>query len=125
MPSYLDPESTDEAVYRVLEEVPAGRVTSYGAVAALLGLSTPRRPAAAMRRAPDGLPWWRMIRADGTLPPSLLARARGHWEREGTPHSALGAQPAARWEPTEEDEARILVRVEELCAAEGDGAQEA
>lgn len=114
MPAFPDPESIDEAVYRVLEAVPAGRVTSYGAVADLLGLSTPRRPAAAMRRAPDGLPWWRMIRADGTLPPALLARAREHWEREGTPHGTLGAQPSARWEPTPGEVEAILARLDEL-----------
>ncbi len=116
MPAFPDPESTDEAVYRVLEAVPPGRVTSYGAVAELLGLSTPRRPAAAMRRAPDGLPWWRMIRADGTLPPVLLARARERWEDEGTPHGALGAQASARWEPTPAEVGTVLARVEELRA---------
>jgi|GEM_PF-1349314 len=111
-----DPEAVDEAVYRVLEAVPPGRVTSYGAVAALLGLSTPRRPAAAMRRAPDGIPWWRMIRSDGTLPPTLLARAKVHWEAEGTPHRAEGALRGAFWSPDPGEEAALSARIAEVLA---------
>lgn len=80
-----DPEAVDEAVYRLLELVPAGRVISYGRAAAELGLATPRRPAAAMTRAPESLPWWRMVRADGSLPPTLASRALARWRREGTP----------------------------------------
>lgn len=92
-----DPEAVDEAVYRLLELVPAGTVISYGAAAAELGLGTARSPASAMSRAPYGLPWWRMVRANGTLPPSLAARAEGAWRREGTPVVGQGsAAKAAR-----------------------------
>jgi alkylated DNA nucleotide flippase Atl1 len=85
------PDAVDEAVYRLLELVPSGRVISYSGAAAELGLRTPRRPAAAMSRAPEGLPWWRMVRADGTLPATLALRADGPWRREGTPTAAHGA----------------------------------
>ncbi|MGO1320235.1 MAG: MGMT family protein [Galactobacter sp.] len=89
-----DPESIDEAVYRLLELVPSGSVVSYGSAAAELGLGTARRPASAMTRAPQGLPWWRMVRADGSLPPQLAARAEGEWRREGTP--VVGQGPASK-----------------------------
>lgn len=90
-----DPEVVDEAVYRLLELVPSSRVISYGEAAAQLGLATARRPAAAMTRAPEGLPWWRMIRADGSLPPPLARRAGAQWQREGTPVVGQGPHPRA------------------------------
>lgn len=116
MPHFPDPESVDEAVYRVLEAVPTGRVTSYGAVASLLGLNTPRRPAAAMRRAPDGLPWWRMVRADGGYPESLRLRALPHWDDEGTPRNDRGVAAGAFWVPTAAELAAVEARVSELSA---------
>lgn len=90
-----DPEAVDEAVYRLLELVPEGHVVSYSIAAAELGLATPRRPAAAMSRAPEGLPWWRMVRADGTLPPTLASRAEASWRREGTPSVGQGGAAKA------------------------------
>lgn len=119
-----DVETTDEAVYRVIESVPGGNVTSYGAVAALLGLSTPRRPAAAMRRAPDDVPWWRIIRSDGTLPPGLLGRATAHWVREGTPHTEKGASKAAFWTPNESEWASLKARLDALTPAADVGPSE-
>jgi alkylated DNA nucleotide flippase Atl1 len=29
--------------------------------------------------------WWRVVRADGTLPPHLMTDAQLHWSEEGTP----------------------------------------
>lgn len=117
MPFPTDPEAVDEAVYRALEAVPAGRVTSYGKVAALLGLTSPRRPAAAMTRAPDGLPWWRMVRSDGTLPAALRLRAEPHWDEEGTSHEGGRVRPCAFWQPDADDVAALMDRVGRLLPA--------
>ena len=49
-----------------------------------------------MSRAPDGTPWWRIVRADGTLPASLSVRAAPHYRAEGTPlKGAAGPDDAA------------------------------
>jgi len=50
-------------------------------------LSTPRLAARimAMGLAGTDIPWWRVVRADGTLPDHLQITAREHYEREGTP----------------------------------------
>jgi alkylated DNA nucleotide flippase Atl1 len=29
--------------------------------------------------------WWRVVRANGTLPPHLMTDAQEHWQAEGTP----------------------------------------
>ena len=73
-----------EAVTQVLADVPAGRVCSYGDIAAVIG-SGPRQVAAAMASGAVVGPWWRVIRSDGTLPPALWERALGHYRTEGTP----------------------------------------
>lgn len=56
----------ERAVYRLVHRVPAGRVVTYGQVAALLG--APRRARAvghAMRTCPPGVPWHRVVNALG------------------------------------------------------------
>ena len=76
-----------EAVRGVVVAIPPGAVLSYGDVAELAWLSTPRLAARimAMGRAGTDVPWWRVVRADGTLPDHLQITAREHYEREGTP----------------------------------------
>ena len=33
----------------------------------------------------ESVPWWRVVRANGTLPPHLMLDAQEHWALEGTP----------------------------------------
>ncbi|WP_246858569.1 MGMT family protein [Citricoccus sp. SGAir0253] len=104
------PYELAEALVLAAGLVPPGRAVSYGALAGLLGAGGPRQAGRAMSRCPDGTPWWRVVRADGTLPASLSARAAPHYRDEGTPLRGHGAAPdggapvrvdlaAARWEP--------------------------
>mmetsp|Transcript_130123 Transcript_130123/g.404761 ORF Transcript_130123/g.404761 Transcript_130123/m.404761 type:complete len:113 (-) Transcript_130123:130-468(-) len=48
------PSELEEAIYELVRTVPAGRVTTYGAVAAALGRGCPRNVGAAMRGNPYG-----------------------------------------------------------------------
>ena len=75
------------AVRDVVLKIPRGAVLSYGDVAELAELATPRLAARimALGRAGEDVPWWRVVRADGTLPDRLQVGAREHYEREGTP----------------------------------------
>ena len=95
-----DPEEYVELVLSVVETVPWGRVTSYGAIAAVVG-GGPRQVGAVMSRHGAPVPWWRVVRADGSLPPSHEDNARPHYLDEGTPLRASGAvdMVAAFWEP--------------------------
>jgi methylated-DNA-protein-cysteine methyltransferase-like protein len=55
-------------VYALVRQVPAGRVVSYGQIAAALG--DPRRARVvgwAMRACPDDVPWHRVVNSRGGL----------------------------------------------------------
>ena len=75
------------AVRGVVLSIPRAKVLSYGDVAELAELNTPRLAARVMALGQAGadVPWWRVVRADGTLPDRLQVSAREHYEREGTP----------------------------------------
>jgi alkylated DNA nucleotide flippase Atl1 len=97
-------EDFSEAVLSLVESVPRGRVTTYGALADALADEFgrgPRSVARVMSREGSGVPWWRCIRSDGTLPEWLLDEARQAWREEGTPLRPSGAVDVTRalWSP--------------------------
>jgi methylated-DNA-protein-cysteine methyltransferase-like protein len=58
----------DAAVYALVRRIPPGRVVTYGQVAGLVG--SPRAARAvgqAMRRCPAGVPWHRVVNAQGRV----------------------------------------------------------
>ncbi|HYE92255.1 MAG TPA: methylated-DNA--[protein]-cysteine S-methyltransferase [Terriglobales bacterium] len=78
----------DRAVYALVRRIPKGRLVTYGQVAALLGRARAARAVGgAMRRCPPGVPWHRVVNAQGRI--SRRARAasmltqRMLLEREG------------------------------------------
>jgi methylated-DNA-protein-cysteine methyltransferase-like protein len=59
-----------EKVYRVVRQVPYGKVTSYGAIARMLEHPHAARTVGwAMHSLPEGsdLPWWRVINSQGRV----------------------------------------------------------
>lgn len=74
-----------EAVLAVVADIPAGRVATYGDVAALLGSRGARAVGQVMARSGSDVPWWRVIRAGGGPPSGKAAKARPHYEAEGVP----------------------------------------
>ncbi len=63
------------SVYAVVAAIPSGRVTSYGAVAAILGRPrAPRAVGGALSAIPDelDLPWWRVISSSGRISTSSI-----------------------------------------------------
>jgi len=97
-----------ELVLACVERVPPGRVTTYGAVAEAVGAVTggggPRQVGAVMALHGGPVPWWRVVRADGTLPPSHQGEARVRYLEEGTPVRGSGRVDVATafWAPTGE-----------------------
>src|SRR3954452_19369513 len=55
----------DEAVYDVVDSIPPGRVSTYGAIGRLVGVG-PRRVARALSGGGGGGAWDRVVRAAGT-----------------------------------------------------------
>jgi len=99
----VDHEDYVEAVLALVEQVPAGRVTTYGALADHVGFGGPRRVGRVMSQFGGPVPWWRVVRADGSLPPSHDDEARAHYLDEGTPLRPSGRidMPRAFWQPAD------------------------
>lgn len=82
-------EQTHERVREVIAAVPAGTVATYGDIAAITGLSTPRLVGRVLREDGFDLPWHRIIRATGIPAPHLrdeqlqLLRAEGVVPQDG------------------------------------------
>ncbi len=97
-----DPEEYAERVLEYVELVPRGRVTTYGAIADAVG-GGPRQVGSVMSRHGGPVPWWRVVRADGSLPPSHEVEARQAYLEEGTPLRPSGAVDIVRafWSPEE------------------------
>ncbi|GAA3391217.1 hypothetical protein GCM10017752_22970 [Streptomyces roseoviridis] len=96
-----------ERVLQVAEEIPPGRVMTYGDVAEWLGEGGPRQVGRAMALYGGSVPWWRVVRADGALLPGHERRALGHYRAEGTPLREPQGGPVkvdmrrARWDGTD------------------------
>ncbi|WP_413966395.1 MGMT family protein [Actinacidiphila polyblastidii] len=91
-----DPGAPGEYAERVLDTVdliPAGRVMTYGDVAEWLDEGGPRQVGRVLSLYGSGVPWWRVVRADGALLPGHEFAALAEYLAEGTPLRRSG--PAA------------------------------
>ncbi len=104
IPSPPDPGAYSAAVWDVVRQVPAGKVATYGQIAALIpapeGVSPEdyavyraRWAGSAMARAPEGVPWQRIVGAGGKISlsnPRLAAAQRKLLEAEGVAFDPRG-----------------------------------
>jgi alkylated DNA nucleotide flippase Atl1 len=91
-----------ERVLSVIEQIPAGRVLSYGAVAELAPAPGARQVGRVLAWHGGGVPWWRVLRVDGTPAPHLRERQLALLRAEGTPMLPSGEAVdirRARWDP--------------------------
>jgi methylated-DNA-protein-cysteine methyltransferase related protein len=91
-----------EAVWEMVERIPRGRVCAYGRIAELVGPPAgmdfrafkafgARWVGGAMAHCPEGVPWWRVINAQGKISAREGAgRQRKLLEDEGVPFSPRG-----------------------------------
>ena len=92
-----------EQVLRLVEAVPEGSVTTYGDLAEMVGRGGPRQVGAVMSRHGGGVPWWRVVRADGRPADGLTERALRRLADEGVPVvDGRVRMASARWQPTPE-----------------------
>ena len=72
-------------VYGIVENIPYGKVISYGEIARLLGQPGAARIVGwAMRCCPENMPWQRVVMADGSITGGVYAEIRrARLEAEG------------------------------------------
>ena len=78
-----------DSVVAVIEQLEPGEVMAYGEVAAEAGFPGAARAVGNLLRVTPGLPWWRVVAADGRLVPghekehAERLRAEGIMVRDG------------------------------------------
>ncbi|MFG1928263.1 MGMT family protein [Cryptosporangium sp. NPDC048952] len=100
------PSEYVEQVLDVVEEIPPGRVMSYGMVAEVVrertGSGSARTVGAVMARYGSAVPWHRVVASDGRLPPGHEDEATRRLRGEGVAFRGVKvAMDAARWWPGE------------------------
>jgi alkylated DNA nucleotide flippase Atl1 len=79
----------DERIRAVVAALEPGQVVSYGWVARQAGRPGAARAVGAfLSRDGDDLPWWRVVRADGSLAVHRPAEQARRLRREGVPVAA-------------------------------------
>lgn len=74
-----------ESVLVLVEDIPPGRVMTYGDIAFALGSNAPRAVGHVMARYGGSVPWWRVVPATGRPPCGHARQALAHYLEEETP----------------------------------------
>jgi methylated-DNA-protein-cysteine methyltransferase-like protein len=82
-----EPSPKARAVLDIVEMIPAGSVMTYGDVAACAGLRSPRFVGHVLARFGDGVPWHRVVMADGSFAAHLASEQASLLRSEATPLS--------------------------------------
>jgi alkylated DNA nucleotide flippase Atl1 len=82
-------------VLDVVDSIPPGTVMSYGDIAAYLDEGGPRQVGRILATWGGGVPWWRVVHADGSLLAGHERAALAQYTAENTPlrGSASGGMP--------------------------------
>jgi alkylated DNA nucleotide flippase Atl1 len=80
-----DGDAYVESVLSLVEQIPVGRASTYGTIAEAVGRGGPRGVGRVMAMYGGGVPWWRVVRADGSLPESHQREALARYREEATP----------------------------------------
>ncbi len=85
MPHDAFPTPFAEEVLDLVASIPAGRVMAYSDVASALGRGGARQVGQAMARFGSGVPWWRVLRSDGSCAAVHVDEQLKLLVAEGTP----------------------------------------
>ncbi|WP_350310130.1 MGMT family protein [Mycobacterium gallinarum] len=84
-----DQVSIVDDVCEDVQTIPLGSVTTYGDIGSRIGVG-PRQVGRAVSLLDANVPWWRVVRADGTPATCHGGRARALLIEEGVPFHANG-----------------------------------
>jgi methylated-DNA-protein-cysteine methyltransferase-like protein len=72
-----------QAVQRAVKAIPRGKTASYARVAMMAGKPGAARAVVRALHALKDIPWWRVIRSDGTIAPQVALQQRKKLVAEG------------------------------------------
>ena len=101
-------QSFDQAIWKIVSQIPAGQVMGYGEVARAAGFPRHSRMVSkAMGRSPTPLPWYRVVRSNRTLAFDVgneaYLRQKGLLEQEGVVIQNGKITPATSLQPIDLD----------------------
>lgn len=79
------PSEFADDVLDLVDQIPEGKVATYGDLAEILGRGGARGVGSVMARYGSDVPWWRVIRSGGYPPQGLEDEAVARWREESTP----------------------------------------
>ena len=96
----LGVSDVDQHLGEIVSAIPAGRVTTYGALAGAAGTSA-RYVGRFLGRRGHNLPWWRVVNAAGNPVPTARTEALQRLTDDGVALSSDGRVDleAASWDP--------------------------
>ena len=77
--------TTQERILSIVQSIPAGRVTTYGAIADQVEGASARSVGRALKEDGHDAPWWRVVTAAGRPAPGVEHVARERYAQEHTP----------------------------------------
>ena len=80
--------TTHERILSIVQSIPAGRVTTYGAIADQVEGASARSVGRALTVDGHEAPWWRVVNAAGRPAPGVVQVARERYAEERTPLTA-------------------------------------
>ena len=72
-----------QAVERAVRAIPRGQTASYARVALMSGKPGAARAVVQALHRLEGIPWWRVLRSDGTLAPQVANEQARRLAKEG------------------------------------------
>lgn len=105
-----------QAVDRAVRAIPRGQTASYARVALMSGKPGAARAVVQALHRLEGIPWWRVLRSDGTLAPQVALEQGRRLAQEGVAisraggRSRLGAAPKTNSPSCSQSEVRKVSR---------------
>lgn len=85
-----------EKVAAVVSSIPKGQTASYAQVALMAGKPGASRAVVRALHALDDVPWWRVVKSDGTVAKEMFAKQAPKLRREGVRLSGRRVEGARR-----------------------------